>query len=102
MSTSQRISLVMTVRNEAKSLPHLLESVFAQTLLPNEIVIVDGGSTDGTQDAVRAYTGRLPLRLIEEPGANISRGRNRAIREAAHDVIAVTDAGVRLDPRWLE
>jgi len=44
----------------------------------------------------------MPLRLIEQPGANISEGRNRAIREAAHEIVAVTDAGVRLDPRWLE
>jgi glycosyltransferase involved in cell wall biosynthesis len=92
----------MTVRDEAASLPALFESIMGQRFLPDEIVIVDGGSTDGTQDVVRAYSDRLPLRLIELPGANISQGRNAAIRAAKHSVIAATDAGVRLDPGWLE
>lgn len=104
MSTNVPISLILTVRNEARSLPHLLDSIMAQATLPSEVVIVDGGSTDGTQGIIQAYAGRttMPLRLIEQPGANISEGRNRAIREATHAIVAVTDAGVRLDPRWLE
>jgi GT2 family glycosyltransferase len=42
------------------------------------------------------------LEVIVEPGANISEGRNRGIKQAQYDVIAVTDAGCRLDPMWLE
>ena len=76
------ISLVMTVRNEAANLPLLLDSVLAQTLRPAEIVIVDGGSTDGTPQVARSYMGRLPVRLVELPGANISKGRNAAIRSS--------------------
>jgi GT2 family glycosyltransferase len=44
----------------------------------------------------------LPIRIIEKPGANISEGRNAAIEAANYPIIAVTDAGVRLDPGWLE
>jgi len=97
-----KVSLIMTVRNEAESLPRLLDSVMRQTLLPNEVVIADGGSTDGTQEIVRSYMDRLPVSLLEAPGANISEGRNAAIREASHDIIAATDAGVVLNPNWLE
>ena len=96
------ISLIMTVRNEAVSLPGLLDSILLGTLLPDEIVIVDGGSTDDTQQVAQSYTNRLLLRLIDRPGANISEGRNAAIAAATHDLIAVTDAGVRLDSHWLE
>jgi glycosyltransferase involved in cell wall biosynthesis len=92
----------MTVRNEAASLPALLDSILGQRVRPDEIVIVDGGSTDGTQDVALAYSERLPLRVIELPGANISQGRNAAIRAAKHGIIAATDGGVRLDPGWLE
>lgn len=92
----------MTVRNEASNLPRLLDSVLAQTLVPAEVVIVDGGSSDGTQRIIRNYADKLPLRLIEMPGANISRGRNAAIEAVRCDTVAVTDAGVWLDPRWLE
>jgi cellulose synthase/poly-beta-1,6-N-acetylglucosamine synthase-like glycosyltransferase len=45
---------------------------------------------------------RFDLRILERPGANISQGRNAAIHAATSDVIAVTDAGVRLDPVWLD
>src|SRR6476620_10427787 len=97
-----QVSLILTVRNEVANLPSLLDGVLAQTLRPAEIVIADGGSTDGTPGVARSYMDRLPLRLLDLPGANISEGRNAAIRAAAYDLVAVTDAGVRLDPRWLE
>jgi glycosyltransferase involved in cell wall biosynthesis len=96
------ISVIATVLNERGSVRRLLESLAAQTLLPDEIVIVDGGSTDGTLDVLRAWPGRLPLRVISAPGANISAGRNRAIAEASGELIAATDAGVVLSPGWLE
>ena len=49
------------------------------------------------------HTDRLPkLRVLEAPGANISRGRNLAIAAAQGPLIAATDAGVRLEPTWLE
>jgi len=96
-----RVSVIATVYNEADNIHHLLDSLIAQTRAPDEVVIVDGGSTDGTPDRIRAYQDRLPLRLLIEPGCNISGGRNVAIAATAGDIIASTDAGVRLDPDWL-
>ncbi|PJF48125.1 MAG: glycosyltransferase [Chloroflexi bacterium] len=96
-----RVTLVFTVLNEADSLPALLDSIAAQTRRPDEIVVCDGGSRDASVALLRGDR-RLEIRVIEAPGANISRGRNLAIAAASHDVIACTDAGVRLDPRWLE
>ncbi len=95
------ISLIATVYNEAATIRALLDSLRAQTRPPDEIVIVDGGSTDGTVETLRQHAGSLPLRLIESPGCNIAQGRNSAIRAASGDVIAVADAGVRLPPDWL-
>lgn len=96
-----KTSLILTVLNEADSLPALLDSVAMQTALPDEVVICDGGSYDNTVALLRAET-RFPIRVIESPGANISRGRNLAIAAAQNEIIAVTDAGVRLDERWME
>jgi glycosyltransferase involved in cell wall biosynthesis len=96
-----KVSLIVTVLNEARSLPVLLDSIAAQTCRPDEVSVCDGGSTDGTLEQLRAER-RFPLRTIERPGSNISQGRNSAIAAATGDVIASTDAGVRLDPQWLE
>lgn len=94
-----KVSLVATVLNGADHLESFLGSLAAQTRAPDEVVIVDGGSTDGTASLLADAEA---VTLIEEPGANISRGRNVAIAAAAHEVIAVTDADCVLDPTWLE
>jgi len=96
------ISLIATVLNEGDNIHHLFDSIKRQTRRPDEIVIVDGGSSDDTPAIIQGYAEELPLRLFIEPGCNISRGRNRAIAEARGDIIAVTDAGVRLTETWLE
>ena len=96
------ISLIATVLNEGDNINQLFDSIKRQTRRPDEIVIVDGGSSDDTRAIIRACAEALPLRLYVEPGCNISQGRNRAIAEARGDIIAVTDAGVRLTETWLE
>lgn len=97
------VALVTTVLNEAATLDSFLATFERQTAMPAEIVVVDGGSTDGTLDVLRRWQERLPgLDVIVSAGANISAGRNVAIRAATADVIAVTDAGTVLSHDWLE
>jgi glycosyltransferase involved in cell wall biosynthesis len=97
------VSVIATVLNEGPAIRRLLDSLAAQTRAPDEVVIVDGGSSDDTVAILQAYAdqGRVPLRVLIEPDANISRGRNVAIASASAEVIASTDAGVRLAPEWL-
>jgi len=99
-----KVSVVVTVLNEKEAIERLLHSLEAQTRRPDEVVIADGGSTDGTLTILSAWaaSGWLPLRVLRKPGANISEGRNTAIYAATGDVIATTDAGVRLEREWLE
>jgi glycosyltransferase involved in cell wall biosynthesis len=98
-----KVSVIATVFNEGPAIRRLLDSLAAQTHAPDEVVIVDGGSTDDTLSILQAYAddGRLLLRVLVEPGANISRGRNVAIAAASGDVIASVDAGGRLESDWL-
>lgn len=96
------ISLIATVLNEGQSMHRLMRSLVAQTRLPDEVVIVDGGSTDDTVAILQSYTDKLPLRVLVAPRSNISEGRNKAISAAQGDIIAVTDAGVIVDRNWLE
>lgn len=97
--TDLKVSLIATVRDADTEVVDFLASVAAQTRPPDEVVICDGGSVDGTVDVLRRAEG---VTLLEAPGANIARGRNLAVRAAAHDVIAVSDADCVLDPGWLE
>ena len=97
------VSVVVTVLNEGPSILRLLDSLTSQSRQPDEVVIVDGGSTDDTVTILEQYATRdgLPLRVLTHPGAYISQGRNVAIEAAQGEVVAVADAGVRLSPDWL-
>ncbi len=100
---STSVSLCATLFNEAESVAVWLDSILAQTRPPDEIVLCDAGSTDGTIEQIeRRAAGDPRIRLIVEPGANVPEGRNAAIEQAAGPAIAVTDAGTILDPEWLE
>ena len=93
------VSLITTVKDASEEIEPFLRSLANQTRPPDEVVVVDGGSRDGTPARLREAVG---ITLIEEPDANIARGRNVAIAAATHDVVAVTDADCVLEPDWLE
>jgi len=94
-------ALITTCFREARRLDAFLDAVLAQTRQPDAIIIVDAGSDDGTPERIQArIEAGAPVRLIVEPGASRSVGRNRAIREAAAEVIAVTDVGALPRPDW--
>ena len=96
------VSVIVTVRNDRPGLAELLEGLAEQTEMPEEIVIVDGGSGDGTLAELKGREQDFPsVRALIAPGANIAAGRNIAVREARHDWIACTDAGCRPVPGWL-
>jgi glycosyltransferase involved in cell wall biosynthesis len=101
-SRSSRVALVVTVLNERDSIDRLLASIEAQTRPPDELVVVDGGSEDGTLARLESWQRRLPLQLLVAAGASIAEGRNVGIATSSSPLIAVTDAGVRLEPDWLE
>jgi glycosyltransferase involved in cell wall biosynthesis len=96
------VSVILTVLNEAEAVRGVLESLCVQTRRPDEVVVADGGSRDQTVAVLREYATRLPLQFVSAPGSNISQGRNTAIRAARGGILAVTDAGVRCRPDWLE
>jgi glycosyltransferase involved in cell wall biosynthesis len=95
--------VISTVLNERANLPDWLASLVSQERLPDELVIVDAGSIDGTVELLRTWAldAPFPVMVLTIRGCTRSEGRNRAISNAAHDLIAVTDAGCRLDPAWL-
>jgi glycosyltransferase involved in cell wall biosynthesis len=98
------VSVVVTVLNESKSIIPLLSSLKKQTLKPQEIVVVDGGSSDDTRDKIIRFGYKHPkmnVHLIEEHG-NISHGRNIGVENSRNNVIAMIDAGCTAKPNWIE
>ena len=62
-----KVSLISTVKDAGEHVGEFLAAIAAQTRVPDEIVIVDGGSTDGTLDVLRAAE---DVTVIDEPGAH--------------------------------
>lgn len=90
------ISAIITGYNYARFLPAAIESVLAQTRVPEEIIVVDDGSTDNTAEVVGRYADR-GVRYIFRQNGGVSAARNTGIRASKGDLIAFLDG----DDRWL-
>lgn len=95
-----QISVIVPVRNGARTIPALLRSLEEQTLPRErfEVIVVDNGSSDDTAEVAAS----LGAKVVQEPIANRSRARNRGAAAAATDVYAFTDADCVAHPGWLE
>lgn len=99
----QKVTVIATVFNEENSIESFLNSLCTQTRLPDEIVIVDGGSTDRTIELIKNFKFQISnfkLKIIIKKG-NRSVGRNTAIQNSSYDLIAITDAGCIPHRDWL-
>ena len=97
------ISLVIPVKNEEAGMQALIDSIARQTRLPEEVIFVDGGSSDGTKDIIRSNMERLPyIRLVETEKSYPGEGRNIGLEKSKNDLVAFTDGGIILDRAWLE
>ena len=107
--SSETVSLLLTVKNEATNISLLLDSIANQSRLPDELIITDGGSVDGTYEALIRFKEEQANQeegifvVVEQlTGSNISEGRNAAIALSSGNILAITDAGVMLPFDWLE
>ena len=101
----QPVSVVATVLNEAEDIGRVVPSLLAQEPPAAEVIVVDGGSTDGTWEWLAAEQARrqaseTPLVAIRDETCSlkysagpVSRGRNVAIAAAKSQMIACADAG---------
>jgi glycosyltransferase involved in cell wall biosynthesis len=108
-SSMPAVSVAATVLNERDDICALIASLAGQTLAPAEVIIVDGGSTDGTWECMELARAQYPsLVPIRDPSCNlqyspgpIARGRNVGIAAASSEVVACADAGCTYHPDWL-
>jgi glycosyltransferase involved in cell wall biosynthesis len=104
------VTVAVTVLNEVNDIGRLVDSLMAQRFSPVEVVVVDGGSNDGTWEWLLEAAKRYPaLRPIRDESANlkqtpgpIARGRNVGASAARSEIVACADAGCIYEPEWLE
>ena len=94
------VSVMIGAYNAEPYLAEAIESVFAQTHRPLELIVVDDGSTDGTAAVAQAYGDRLSFAQQENGGNGAA--RNRALQLATGDYFAFLDADDRFTPRKLD
>jgi glycosyltransferase involved in cell wall biosynthesis len=97
-----KVSVCITVFNEAATISKLLNSLFRQSKVPDEIVIVDGGSKDETVKLIKNYIKRHRNIKLFVKKCSRAEGRNIAVKTAKYDYIAMTDAGCWANSKWLE
>lgn len=97
-------SLVSTVFNEIARIEPTISDIENQTLKPSEIIITDAGSNDGTYERLLKWSeiSSIPIKILQEKGCNVARGRNIAIQSSKYQLIASTDFGCRFHPDWLK
>lgn len=90
------ISVVIPTYNYGRYLPTAIDSVLAQQGVDVEVVVVDDGSTDNTQEVLGAYVGRI--RVLQQNNQGAPAARNLGLQEARGEFILFLDADDRLLP----
>src|SRR5215208_7998971 len=92
------LSVIVPTLNEERYVGALLSDVASQTRTPDEVLVVDAGSEDGTASVVR----RFPSARLLEGEPPVARGRNLGGKSATGEVLIFLDADTRLPERFFE
>ena len=93
-----KVSVVVCAYDASGTIDECLTSLAALTYPNVEIIVVNDESRDATGDIARAHAG---VRVIDIPKGGLSAARNVGLAAASGEIVAYTDADVRVDPDWL-
>lgn len=99
LNKSLTLSIVIPAYNEENYLRACLDSIAAQTVMPNEVIVVDNNSTDKTVKIAKSYPF---VRLLSEHKQGVLFARNKGFDAAKGSIIGRIDADTRLEPTWVE
>ena len=90
-----KVSVVIPTHNRANYIAHAVESVLDQTFRDYEIIVINDGSTDNTQEVLKKFEDKI--KLLHQENKGIAQTRNRAIQESTGEYIAFLDS----DDYWM-
>lgn len=93
-----KVSIVIPAYNEEQYIGHLLKALVNQTIVPDEIIVVDNGCTDRTVEIAKEYN----VRVIKEKKQGIVFARNTGFDAAQYDLIIRFDADTVPPPHYIE
>lgn len=97
------LAVVVPVRNEAAAIGECLDAILGGSVEPNEVLVVDGQSTDGTQAIVAAYSrSDSRVRLLDNPARTIPSALNIGWRSTRCSLVARVDGHSQISPTYLE
>ena len=85
------VSVVIATFRRAWSLPLALESLTAQTRMPDEVVVVLKPSGDGSEDVIKEYESKLPIKLLIQRRGNVTDAVEMGYRSASGDLVLFID-----------
>jgi hypothetical protein len=95
------ITVGIITRNRAADLEEALQSLTGLSRRPEEVVVVDNGSTDASRAVIESFADRLPIRFAFLGEPSIPGARNLVLATATREVVAFTDDDCAVDPGWL-
>ena len=98
------VSVTVCVRDGIHWIDDCLESLVAQTYRPLEIIAIDDGSIDGSKEKLLLWNDpekEVPIHIFTQSPKGLSAGRQRAVKQAKGEWIAITDIDVRPEPDWI-
>lgn len=101
-SSFPKYTTITPVLNEEKNITDVLKSIESQTLLPDQVIIIDAASTDKTIEKINQYktTSKLNIEIITSKIRNIGYQRNLGIQHSRNDLIVNVDAGTFLSENY--
>lgn len=96
------ISVMIVTRNRESLLGLALKSLVNQERPPDQVVVVDNASSDGTSRLARSFAQQLPLTLVREETVGIPYARNTGLKHCTGDLVAVMDDDCVAGERWLK
>jgi glycosyltransferase involved in cell wall biosynthesis len=98
MQKALTVSVIIPVYNEESHLRACLDALAMQTIAPDEVIVVDNNSTDGTAAIARSYSF---VKLISEPQQGLYFSRNTGMAAATGTVLGRIDADTVVDTHWV-